>query len=41
VKPLEAVNAFVQVIVFDVKAPEFVIDPDDKAAVHVINSIRL
>jgi hypothetical protein len=36
VKPLEAVNAFVQVIVLDVNAPEFVIDPDDKPAVHVI-----
>jgi hypothetical protein len=29
VKPLEAVNAFVQVIVFDVNNPEFVIDADE------------
>jgi hypothetical protein len=36
VNPLEAVNVFAQVIVFDVKEPEFVIDPDVKAAVHVI-----
>jgi hypothetical protein len=36
VKPLDAVNVFVDVIVFDVKSPEFVIDADDKAAVHVI-----
>jgi hypothetical protein len=36
VKPLEAVNKFVDVIVFDVKAPEFTIDPDVKPAVHVI-----
>jgi len=30
VKPLEAVNVDAQVIVFDDKAPEFVIEPDDK-----------
>ena len=36
VKPFEAVNVDEEVIVFDDKAPEFVIDPDDKAAVHVI-----
>jgi hypothetical protein len=36
VKPLDAVNAFVQVIVFDVNAPVFVIDPDDKPLLHVI-----
>jgi len=36
VKSLEAVNKFVDVIVFDDKEPEFTIDPDDKAAVHVI-----
>jgi hypothetical protein len=36
VKPLDAVNVFVDVIVFDVKSPVFVIDADDKAAVHVI-----
>jgi hypothetical protein len=34
VKPLEAVNKFVDVIVFDVNNPEFVIDPDVKLAVH-------
>ena len=34
--PLEAVNAFVQVIVFDDKEPEFTIDPDVKPAVHDI-----
>jgi hypothetical protein len=47
VNPLEAVNVFALVIVFDVNNPEFVIepddkdpeltiDPDDKPAVHVI-----
>ena len=34
--PLDAVNVLAQVIVFDVKAPEFEIDPDDKPLLHVI-----
>ena len=34
--PLDAVNVLAQVIVFDVKAPEFAIDPDDKPLLHVI-----
>ena len=37
VKPFEAVNVFVQVIVVDVKAPVFVIDQDDKAPVFGID----
>ena len=36
VKPLEAVNVIAQVIVFEVKSPEFVIDPDVEAPVLVI-----
>jgi hypothetical protein len=36
VKPLEAVNVVAQVIVFEVKSPEFVIDPDVEAPVLVI-----
>jgi hypothetical protein len=36
VNPLDAVNVDALVIVFDDKAPVFVIDPDDKAPVLVI-----
>jgi hypothetical protein len=36
VNPLDAVNVDAQVIVFDVNAPEFVIDADDKPLLHVI-----
>jgi hypothetical protein len=36
VKPFEAVNNPLLVIVFDVNNPEFEIDPDDKPLVHVI-----
>ena len=36
VKPFDAVNNPVLLIVFDVNAPVFVIDPDDKAPVLVI-----